>query len=99
MNIISWKSLGFISALTLAATCFAQAPLGATGQCKDGSYSMMPSKQGACGKHGGVKEWYENNRAPDKTAATSGSREPAANGTSRTVPSANGGRSTQAAGG
>src|ERR1700761_6861026 len=33
------------------------APTGATGQCKDGSYTMSKSHSGACSSHGGVAKW------------------------------------------
>jgi hypothetical protein len=32
-------------------------PAGATGQCKDGSFTMSKTHSGACSKHGGVAKW------------------------------------------
>jgi hypothetical protein len=32
-------------------------PVGATGQCKDGSYTMAKNHKGACSGHGGVAKW------------------------------------------
>jgi dihydroxyacid dehydratase/phosphogluconate dehydratase len=34
------------------------APKGATGVCKDGTYTKATTHSGACSKHGGVKRWF-----------------------------------------
>jgi len=33
------------------------APAGATGKCKDGTYTMSKTHSGACSHHGGVANW------------------------------------------
>ena len=33
------------------------APAGATGLCNDGSYTKAVHRAGACGHHGGIKQW------------------------------------------
>jgi hypothetical protein len=33
------------------------APVGATAQCRDGSYSFSQSRRGTCSHHGGVAKW------------------------------------------
>ncbi len=54
------------SAPAMAAA--APAPSGSTGQCKDGTYTTTETKKGACGGHGGVKDWY-GSTTPAKASA------------------------------
>lgn len=35
----------------------ASAPVGATAQCRDGTYSFSRSRRGTCSHHGGVRRW------------------------------------------
>jgi hypothetical protein len=72
-------------ALALAASgAWAKAPAGATGECKDGTYTTSASKEGACSSHGGVKKWLakEDNagkasKSSEKSAATTAAAKPA----------------------
>jgi hypothetical protein len=33
-------------------------PIGASAQCRDGTYSFSQSRRGTCSHHGGVAEWF-----------------------------------------
>jgi hypothetical protein len=80
-------SVAMTAGMMIAVTAAAQAPAGSTGECKDGSYTSVASKRGACAGHGGVKEWYSNTK-PAKETAKSKMAAPAKDATSTTAPAA-----------
>ena len=53
----------------LAIGAQAGAPPGATGLCKDGTYTETTARKGACAGHKGLKKWYGTRgvRATDDT--------------------------------
>jgi len=44
-------------AMSSGAMMSAAPPTGATGKCKDGTYTMATTHSGACSHHGGVDSW------------------------------------------
>ncbi len=63
--------MALVAGLSTYAIAWAQAPAGSTGACKDGSYTSVAKKRGACAGHGGVKDWYSNGKSEAKEASKS----------------------------
>lgn len=64
--------------------CLAQStsPSGATGKCRDGTYTTSPQRSGACSAHKGVQTWYtgQNGNGADTAGNKNGnSGAPSAN--------------------
>ena len=53
----------------VCGTTVAQVPAGATGQCKDSSYTTAAKKWQACSGHKGVQTWYADAKSPATPAA------------------------------
>ena len=87
-----------ITGMVLAATAQGQAPTGSTGECKDGTYTSVLSKRGACSGHGGVKEWYSESKTP-ATAAPATTKAAPASAPSKSASNSTAMPTTAAAGG
>lgn len=60
-----------VPAASVGAQAPAGAPAGATGLCRDGSYTYSATKRGACSRHGGVQQWIADAAPAAKAPSTS----------------------------
>ncbi len=81
------RLMAFATGLLAAQVAMAQAPAGATGQCKDGTYTTSTSKSGACHGHQGIKEWFATS-APAAATSTAKSTAAAAPAAAAAAPAA-----------
>jgi hypothetical protein len=61
----------------VAAASSGPAPAGATGKCKDGTYTTAPKKQGACRGYQGVDTWLAADSTPAAAASKASAPTPA----------------------
>ena len=59
--------------LLAAASAYAEAPAGATAECKDGTYYSGTAHKGACTGHQGVKTWLNASSSATATDASANS--------------------------
>lgn len=81
------RLMAFAIGLLAVQVAIAQAPAGATGQCKDGTYTTAASKSGACHGHQGIKEWFATS-APAAAASSAKSTAAAAPAAAAAAPAA-----------
>jgi hypothetical protein len=71
------RTLLLATALAFAAPlALAKAPSGATGHCKDGSYTRDTNRATACEGHRGLKTWYGKKKAAKASSSSSTQAEP-----------------------
>ena len=96
---IAIRCMALAAGLLVAQVGTAQAPAGATGQCKDGTYTTAPSKQGACRGHQGVKEWFAASTTTASPAKPAAAPAQTAAAPARTTTHASSASTAQAPGG
>src|SRR5438094_2825549 len=64
----------------------AQAPKGATAQCKDGTYSTAKTQRGACSGHGGIATWLGPADTGSKANAPKDTKSLGTAGTAKRAP-------------
>jgi hypothetical protein len=72
--------IAFLGSLAVSSVTLAQAPAGSTGQCKDGTYTSVEKKRGACAGHKGVKELFGAEAKSEAKSAKSAKSEAKATG-------------------
>ena len=77
-------ALSLLAAAAFAASAYAEAPAGSTGQCKDDTYTTATSKRGACAAHGGIKDWYGTKKSTSSKESSSKKSTSTSDSTSKT---------------